>query len=159
MKLKVVAAEPRMFFPIVSWIIRLFQWTGYSHYAVVYNTFVIDSTVAGVVWKNVGDFSKKYKPIIFWDVEIPDDFDVFKWSATYSARPYPILQNIGAGLKYLQIIKHNPFGKDDRQLNCSELVAVLLRDAKQIDIGDSDQYDLVTLEKLLDKVGKRVSYT
>lgn len=159
MKVKIVAVEPKILFPVFSWLIRLFQWTKYSHYGVIVETYVIDSTIKGVVWKELKDFRKDYKLIYSWDLELPDGFDIFKWSARYSAKPYPILQNIGHGLKWIGVLKSNPFGKDEEHINCSELIALLIRDALEVDIGDSDEYDLVYTEGFLDSWGKRVSHS
>lgn len=152
----IIACRPKHKFPIFSWLIQIIQMMRYSHVAIQYEGWVLDSTIAGTVWKTEQEFGMKYKTVKKWSVESKVDRDIFFWSAKYSAKPYSIIQNIGLGLTFLGLLRRNPFGHDENHLNCSELTVLWIRDFLGIEIDDSDSYDLVKTEKLLDQVGKKL---
>lgn len=156
---EILAVSPKMSFPIFSWLVKLFQGTDYSHFAIKYGDWVLDSTISGTVWTSLSEFRKKYKLVKKWKFEIirGKQNNVFEWSAKYSAKPYSLLQNLGVGLKWIGLLKTNPFGNNESHLNCSELVALWVRDYLKVKIHDSDNYGLVETEELLDGEIKNAS--
>lgn len=156
-EIEILAVVPVMTFPIFSWLVRLFQGTKYSHYAISYNKWVLDSTISGTVWTELPKFRDKYKLVKKWKFQVDTEKNIFEWSAKYSAKPYSLLQNLGVGLKWMGVLKSNPFGKDEAHLNCSELIALWARDYLKIEIQDSDNYGLIETEELLDREIKNAS--
>ena len=148
----VVACKSKHPFPIFGWLIQIAQKKNYSHFAISDGTYVLDSTIKGVHWTKVEDFEKKYKITKTWTIPHVETEYMPKWSVKYSAMPYSLAQNLGYGLKLLKINVPNPFGKGEKSLNCSELVALFVRDFLNVSIMDSDEYDLIEVEKLLNSL-------
>lgn len=141
-----LAVKPkRHIFPVLSWLIRLFQRTTYSHNAIaVEGKTVIDITSKGMGIRDILDFSCDYVATED-DIKIhidstPEEF--MNWIKIYADRPYGFMQLVGLALKVLNVTKFNPFGKEDDRLICSELIILLLARYKGLDVKDSDEYDL-----------------
>lgn len=128
----------------------LVQKTKYSHIAIQIEEEVLDATIHGVNFTAVRDYRLKYQivkkvKIKTEDVDLPR---AYAWAWKYRRVEYSILQNIGLGLKHLKLIKSNPFGGDDRQIVCSELAILFMHSFSNLQIGDSDNYDLVLTEEI-----------
>jgi hypothetical protein len=151
---EILACRPKHKFPIFSWMVRIFQRTSYSHCAIKYDKWYLDSTIQGTVWRTEKEFLDKYEVTKTWSFCEHNKRDIFFWAARYSAKPYSLLQNFGLGLTFIGLLRRNPFGHDENHLNCSELIVLWLRDFLDIKIEDSDSYDLVKTEKLLNTLLK-----
>ena len=158
MAIKIIACKSKHPFPIFGWLIQWAQKKPYSHYVISDGEYVLDSTIKGVHWTKVEDFEKKYSGVKSWYFQHRDSEPLYKWSVKYSSAPYPMAQNIGYGFKLLGIKIPNPWGKGERSINCSELVALWVRDFLGIAIMDSDEYDLIEVEKLLDNQDEAIRY-
>lgn len=137
-------------FPILSWAIRFIQRTDYSHYAIQYNSWVLDATSKGVQYVPDYEYFNHYKTVNSFDVELNTTFiNFYEWICKYIDTKYGFFQIIGLLLKILKLTKVNPFGRDDKAIICNELVLLMLKDLRGLELGDSDNYDLVETEKII----------
>lgn len=155
---KILCVNPKNHpFPILSWLIRWVQNKPYSHMAIVNEpNKILDATMKGVVNNNTEDFLAHYNVIKTY--ELPDMpaqyYDLFK--QIFIGREYSIPQNIGFLLKAIGIHKRNVLGEGELKLVCSELAALWIVFTLDIELVDSDQYDLIETEKLCEKYGKLI---
>jgi hypothetical protein len=154
----VLACRSKHPFPVFGWLIEWVQNKNYSHYAIRAGDYVLDSSIKGVHWTKLEDFHKKYKIVKTWSFLNIDTYPMFYWSARYSSHPYSIIQNLGYGFKLLGLSIPNPWGNEEKNLNCSELVALWTRDFVHVAIKDSDEYDLIEVEKLLNNLGDAIKW-
>lgn len=151
MKVKVICCNPiYLKLPVLSWLIRFFQ-DDYSHLALEFDGFVLDATGKDVrVYSAERYFSKRYKKVREYEIEIDDNFYGFMmWSRSYLNRTYGYFQIIGLFLIILGLIKKNPFGGDYNNLICNEIVLAFLVHYKGLQIEDPDDYDLVSTELIV----------
>lgn len=142
---EILACSPKYSkLPILSWTIKYFQKTNYSHLAIYSNGLVVDSTGKDTrIWA-YHDFTKRYKveERVELDARITDR-EFLWWSVRYLNREYGYIQLLGLFLMMIGLRKNNYKNMSDRRLICSELVVLFLRDMYHVDISDSDDYDLV----------------
>lgn len=146
--------RPNTSFPLFSWIIRIVQKTKYSHQAIQVGDTIFDATIHGVNSFGISEYRKKYQLIkkIKLKHDLRMEGDVYSWIWKYRHVKYSIAQNIGLGLRYLKVIKSNPFGSDSHQIVCSELAILFMDMFCSIDIEDSDNYDLVRVEEIAEGI-------
>lgn len=139
-------------YPIFSDLIKFFQRKNYSHFASTWGdyNFVMDATSKGVKLTKDEDFFKWYEIKKMWVLELNIPQDIFdSWLNKQLGKKYAFIQNVSYVFKHFWL----NLGKDEKRVNCSELQALLLQ-LGGIDIGDSDKYDLVELEILLNRLTK-----
>lgn len=151
----IVAVKPKNHpFPLFSWLIRLIQKTDYSHYAIIPEhdqNSVVDSRIDGVKVRDRKEFFEHYTVLKSWHVKSMHKSKWDAWLGVHLGKKYSMWQNIGFALRFLGIVKSNPFGKGDRELVCSELIAVYLAAVYTLFIF-SDDFDLNRTELLLNDV-------
>lgn len=155
MKIHLLACKPKNHpFPILSWAIRWFQKTGYSHMGIKHGNYVLDATGKDVRVNASWDFLNRYEVVEQIDIDIDVNFEQFvNWSLLFVNRRYGFFQLIGIALQYFKLAKKNWFGREETNLICSELVILLLRDFKGLEVEDSDDYDLNSTWELAKKYG------
>lgn len=154
MKVKVHQCSPiYLKFPIASWLIKWIQKTNYSHYAIQFNSVIIDATGHDVLPHTPYSFFKRYRVEKTFILEVEDlNFEqAIYWALPYLKRKYGFLQVFGLMLMSLGLIKNNPWGKNSEHLICNELIVLFISAYKDFQSDDSDNYDLNKTEKLLQK--------
>ena len=136
-KLIVGFSRPKAFFEPFSWLIRLVQWTSYSH---AYVRFYLESTnqwivlqasglkVNMVTWEHFRQIEVIAKEFEF-DITDRKNSKIISWSFNKLVLPYNLLSVFGIGLillfKTFGIKIGNPFsGKGS--LFCSELADIVV---------------------------------
>jgi hypothetical protein len=131
-------------FPILSWLIRLIEWTPYSHVRLTWiNTtgrkVVYEASGASV--KFIGTLSqekKKVKILDSYEIDITREEyrKLIDLCMKYADISYGLLQLLGIGLSYLPWFDKNIFSDGRRSQVCSELVGEILESVKNIDIKE-----------------------
>lgn len=156
MKLTIFYVKPRSHpFPILSWLIRLTQGTKYSHTAseCEYASGVLDARSDGINLTPASEFFDHYKVVDTKEIVLNVTREEWVlWLHAQSHKEYAYWQNVGHLLKSLGRKGLNPWGKENTKLNCSELQALQISLDPRFAIGDSDEYDLLTLDDLIKKV-------
>lgn len=146
----VIQCKPKGFKPL-SWLIRLVQWTNYSHYAIELNdedgyAFFVHSTS-----NNMAPIAPEF---FFSHYEVTKEFEigvsypenvVRRWLSSMYGTPYAVLQILGIKLR----IKRLGFGAD--KMICNELILRFLNRFSGANIKDIDILDLNQTEKQLIK--------
>lgn len=172
MKLKYYKARPANHpFPIIAWLIMIFQGenpfksSSTSHRALGYDfmdcEYVIDSTGGyGVKDQCMGEFLEKYKIIETIEFEMNITIgDFCQWIASQNGKKYDRLQVFGLLLKIIGFISFNKIGKNYKKLTCNELILNFVETYLQIPVGDSDNWDMLMVDYLVNeiKAGKYVA--
>jgi len=159
-----------MTFPIIGWLIMLAQgmkpWNkdANSHRALQYSImgstqWVLDSTGSdGVRESWLIGFESHYKIVerIEFDLDI-DKNKFVTWVSRQSGKKYDYLDVIGDLLRVLNIISFNKIGRNYKRLTCNEVFISFCQDILNIDLGDPDQYDLLSTDEIARKL-KRGDY-
>jgi hypothetical protein len=140
-----------MIFPIVGWGIQLVEDTPFSHYAIQFGGFVIDSSSKGVRVANVLDFYSRYhvqsqKRV---EIEIVSYYEIFDWIQPFLLQHYGYFQNFAILLKRLRLTE-KVFANSG--MTCSELVARFLTKFKPEFYIDSVNTGLIELEEALERI-------
>ena len=153
MKVQLLSCKPKNHpFPILSWAIRWFQKTSYSHNAIKYGNYIIDASGKDVRISASWEFLTRYEIVEEISIEIDSNFEQFvNWTLLFVNKKYGFFQLVGIALQYFRLAKRNWFGNEERNLICSELIILLLRDFKGLKVKDSDDYDLNSTWKLAKK--------
>lgn len=147
-------------FNIGALTIKLFQSTDFSHYAIEYlaetgTPRVFESNVP--VSKNtpLREYLTHYtiKRSYRFDLNISRREFLMAIERLEGIK-YSMRQNIGLGLMSMGLIKKNPWGSDQKLLNCNEAVLIIMKRFLGISISDSDQYDLVATHNILEGLKK-----
>ena len=148
-------------FNLFAILIKLFQKTNYSHYAMSYisetgKTIFLESTFLGGVRRIREDkFLEKN--------EIKKTFVVNKkierisfivFTQAYEGNSYGKFQIIGLLAKLFNIVKFNPFGKGAKRIICNELVILFLNWFNFTTIKRTDSLDLNDTQKIILEVLK-----
>lgn len=137
-KIKIVFTRPDKSyqpFPIFSWLIRLVEWTKYSHVAIIFKSNSLDRELvyqaSGLKVHFIGGkmFRNQVEILHSYDINISDKQykKTLQSSVDKIQKPYGIKQMFG----YLWVILarkfgksvNNPFKDGDYSYVCSELVA------------------------------------
>lgn len=140
-------------------LIKLFQKTNYSHYAIKVainptKVYYYDSTLSGGVRRrDAKEFLKhnRVTKVIPYSKKI----SYVMWSnfiGKHIGKSYGTLQIVGLLLMIMKVIKSNPFGKGKKRLICNELIVLMLNHFNGTNIKDTDSLDLNDTEKILKKV-------
>ena len=141
MKLKIGFSKPKKLFPILSWLIRLFEWTPYSHVFVRWHSLGAD---ADIVYQAGGTsvnfmagriFDSKAETVYEYEIEV--DRETYKkllhYCMTNAGVDYGIKQVFGIALVKLFRLKKNPFADGKKSQVCSELAGNII---ENLDMGD-----------------------
>lgn len=161
MKITIIQAYTKKKFPsnVAALLIRYFQKTDYSHYAIKVidpSTDVAtyyDSTGHGTRKRTHEEFFKDY--YIVREFNVPKTISYVDWLefwARHANKGYGFKQVAGLLLKIFHIVKHNPFGAGAKRIICNELVILLLNYLGYTAIKDTDSLDLNDTDRLLFKV-------
>jgi len=154
-----------MKYPIVAWLIMLFQGmnpfdkNATSHRAMRYTfnnrTFVIDATKKyGVRDISEGDFLQEYT--IVEHIYIPyqvEDNRFFAWLDELKEKKYDSLQLLGLFLKLVGLLTFNTIGHNFKKLTCNEVFLNWAETFLKLAVGDSDNWDLLMTDVLASEVG------
>jgi len=150
-------------FPIMSWLIRLFQgWTPYSQ---AYVRWYREKYEQGLVYEASGSevkflskeiFDKKAEPVEEYELEISSEqkFKLVKFCMENAGVKYAAMENLGiAFVKIMRLFGKevsNPFGKGRKRQKCSELVITA---AEHLDIlhtkEDLDKLDVKDVRNMI----------
>lgn len=118
-------------FAIISWLIRLYQKTSYSHifFKVIHkplfgvDTILHSNGASGVSYYSETVFLEKNKYTDMFELEISEDIyrEIRAMCHQHLGRKYGFLQNIGILLVDIGIFKRNPWQKG---FNCSEIAFI-----------------------------------
>ncbi len=133
---------------IVGSIIKLFQRTNYSHYAIGFQShtgefLVLDATSKNVATRHVHYYLEHYKIIDTYTVDIAFSYDDFcQWYEQLLGESYGFLQLIGI------LIRSKSLGKG---IVCNELVLRMLRRFTTFEDDNLDIRDLNYTSQIIDK--------
>lgn len=157
MKVYVDFTRPDKPFQPLSWVIRKFQRTEYSHVRIRWTNTVGQQLIfeaSGRKIKLIGEKAlylyptkivKNYK-IELTKHEYRQLIKLFK----YSSLDYGIIQLLGIPLVYVFNLKKNPFAKGKKSQVCSELIGIFFKEVKDWDFGlDLDTAGPKQIEKAL----------
>lgn len=152
----------------VSWLIKLFEGTPYSHAYLKFRseslerTLVYEATGKGIFFKSVQEFDSRSTVIAEYELEIHPDQKkrLMQFCIDSSGKHYSQLQICSIFLKKslekIGIKISNLFPNADKEFICSELAAKCL---ELIDYKAADDLDLITpkeLKEYVEKVGKQI---
>lgn len=165
MLLTVGFSKPKgKFLPVFSWLIRLVEWTKYSHVYVSWETsygvtVVYEASGTTVKFMNAALHAKQAETIDSFKLEISDQakYNLIKFCLENVGRPYGAKQIVGiAYVKLARLFRcnvKNPFKDGHYTQVCSELVGYVLRDVlgKDLDLdleaaGPRDIYEYLNKE-------------
>lgn len=143
MKIKIGFSKPKNHpFPLLSWIIRLVQWTPFSH---VYLSWVTNHGIEVVCeagWSGVRLINKKYfdednETIKSFTFLITNGMyeKLMKFTTSILGTDYGYLQLVGIGLHRLFRLRKNPFSDGKTSQVCSELVFYFLEEVLTLETG------------------------
>jgi hypothetical protein len=120
------------FFPVISWIIRLYQGTEYSHAYLKFDsaslnrTLVYEAVGGGVRFVGSNLWKHKAEEVKQFQIQITDDqfIHIMQYCVDTAGVSYGSIQNVGVILATIFKMKNNPFKKGK---NCSEVVAEILQ--------------------------------
>ena len=131
-------------YPLLSWFIRAFEQTPYSHVRLTW----VNSTNRKVVYEASG-MSVKFMGTIAQEdhkVVVCDSYEIditreeyralIDLCMEYAGISYGIMQLVGMGLTYLPWIEKNPYSDGRKSQVCSELVGAFLERVKKVDVAE-----------------------
>ena len=148
-------------FNLFAILIRFFQKTSYSHYALSYvsetgRTIFFESTFLGGVRRIKEDkfYEKNEVKKVFLVKKDIKRIDFLVFMQTYEGNSYGTFQILGLLAKILSIVKFNPFGKGAKRIICNELVLLFLNWFNFTTIKETDSLDLNDTNRILLEVLK-----
>lgn len=160
MKISYLKCRPKINFPIIAWIIMLFQGmnpfkkSSNSHRALSYfdgfQWWVIDVTGSNPVEKKeLYLFMRKYSIIESIEFKIDIGLNTIEnWYQSIKGVKYDHSQILGLSLKLLNIISFNCYGKNYKKMICSEVFINFCENILDLRLGDSDNYDLLETDRV-----------
>lgn len=146
-----IEATTKRGFNLISRLIQKVQGTEYSHFGIIVKGFVLEANHKGTTLSRLEDFRKVNKTLKYWEFDIDVYPEVFyEWVASILGTKYGYVQNVGYLLMAMKLLESNPFGRNSNRIVCSEVVALFANKFLGADIEDSDQYDLIKTEALLE---------
>ena len=157
MKVSIIQCESKNKFPFNAFalLIKKFQKTNYSHYALFYvnetgSITVCDSTAYGVRRMPEKKFLKKYHIRKTFRCKKDVERGMFlSWFEKHEGKSYGFRQILGLALKIFHLVKTNPFGKGSKRIICNELIVLFLNRFYGANVKDTDSLDLVETQQLL----------
>lgn len=119
-----------MLFPVISWGIRLYMRTPYSH---AYMKFHSDSLDRDIVYESVGHgvrfvgskfWNKHAESVCEYQVQITDESykRLMQFCIDNAGKEYSVWQNVGVVAADILNLKTNPFSTGIEETNCAEEV-------------------------------------
>lgn len=165
MKFSYLKARSRHPFPIIAWLIMVFQgekpWekSSTSHRALKYwigeTEWVVDSTGAKGVKDQVLDptFTDKYFIVDEMEFELDIDPGEFcDWIDSIIGRKYDRLGIFGLALKILGFVSFNTIGHNYRRLSCNEVMVHFMEKFRDLKVVDSDNWDLNMTDQMMERM-------
>jgi len=148
MKIKIGFSKPKgKFFPIFSWLIRLVEWTRYSHVYLQWDSEFAESKITyhaaghSVHFLGIKKFNQTVEEMCTFEVEITKEQykNLLHYCFENSGTDYGIKQIIGIGwvkvMKFFGKNVKNPFSDGEKSQVCSELVGHVLSKVLEYDVG------------------------
>lgn len=131
MKIKIVFTKPKnKILPIGSYLIRLYQKTGYSHVALIFQTsrgkkLVYEAVGSGIRYISKNKWLENVIVVESFELEISAEnyIQIIDYCIENAGYDYGFMQNIGIAVAEIFNLKKNPFKKGK---NCSEVLAEVL---------------------------------
>jgi len=150
-----------VFFPIFSWVIRLFERTEYSHVYVRWHSkgagvdvcYEASGNEVKFICKNV--FDARIIPIKEYEIEITNEQyrKLLHFCMSNAGQHYGVKQVFGILLVKLFRLKKNPFSDGRASWVCSELAGQILKDVLDKDTGlDLDIAGPKAIDKFLQEL-------
>ena len=158
---KVYLTTPKKF-SILSKTIRWIQGVNFSHCAIATETdLVVEASTHGVRMITLKSFLERVDIQQTYVISIDTTWTkVFDWFSEILGTRYGFWQVLGLLLISLKIMRTNIFGRGTKRLVCSEVVILFLARFAGYTLKNSDDYDLIKIEKVLNVYGvKYVSNT
>lgn len=144
--MKVGLSRPRGFAPL-SYLIRLFLGTSYSHTYVEIDEVIYHATGRGVVKADKNKFLKKNKVVKEYEFNV-DKVEVLLICLLYVGKKYGYLTLLGILLKEMFGIK---IGNDDNKtFICSEFVGMILEIVFDVELGDQNYFTPKDIEEKIE---------
>lgn len=120
------------FFPIFSWIIRLYEKTPYSHVFIrlhmeeINREVVFEAVGPHVRMVTVSEWQSKAEEVASFSLDISHSnyISILQYCIDHQAEGYGIMQNVGVIIADLFNLKHNLFTTG---MNCSEFIYNILK--------------------------------
>ena len=151
MKVQILQCKTKKWMP-VSWLIRVFQKTPYSHYAIGYTShtgayMVLDATSKNTAIRSSKIFLSHYKIVNEYTIDLHVKYEFFcKWYE----------QLLGTGYGYMQLLgillKNKRLGEG---IICNELVLRLINRFTKYSDNDIDIRDLNYTDKVVRELAEK----
>lgn len=170
-KVQVLKCRPKMKYPILAWLIMLFQgmkpWDrkSWSHMAIKYlgsYSFqrVSDASGKTLRSRDIDKFLKEYEIVGAYTVEVNVKAGHFEsWVQGMEGIKYDYQQLFGIALRILGFLSVNTMGKDYKRMTCNEFIMKMYDRFGRLGevIGDPDNYDLLKTEEFV-KANLRIGF-
>lgn len=153
-------------FPIFSWLIRLIEWTPYSHCYIRWGSewlerdVVYEASGTMVHFKEGKRFDDKVEVVHLFEIECSSDTrkKVIQKAMDFSGAPYGLKQVAGILLvkmaRWIGCDLKNPFSDGNKTWVCSEIVAEIL---EELGVEFSVSKDNVTPRDLFEGLNSKLS--
>lgn len=129
-------SNPKMKYPLVSWLIKWFEKTPFSHTYVRFwwNEFQMDtiyhSSAYNIHFMNAEFFEAKHQPYEEYIIQVsePKFAEIIRYSLKNAGRPYAWVELVGAGIARIFGWKNNPFADGVKTQMCTEIVGRILEE-------------------------------
>ena len=169
MKFAYIKARSKHPFPIIAWLIMIFQgekpWdkNATSHRALGYwvgETFWIVDSTGG---KGFHDqlfhpvFNRKYWIVDQMDFEMDiDPNDFVEWVEENEGKKYDRLHVFGLALKLLGLVSFNTLGRNFKRLTCNEVMVHFMVHFGKLKVKDPDNWDLNMTDQMMERMVNHV---
>lgn len=166
MRVYVVKSRSRKFFPFIAWLIMIFQGMNpfkresYSHLSIMFvsstgNNIMLDATGHSVRVRTYESWARDNKAVGGCELDIDCEFNTFLlWVESVLGIEYSKIGIVGLLMRSIGLFSTNKIGSNYKKMICSELVVNLIDSFYDLEIGDSDNYDLIMSWELAQSVGR-----
>jgi len=164
MKVTYLKCRPTLKFPILAWLIMIFQGQNpfnkksSSHRAVQFGpNSIIDCTGGkGVKVNTECNFLDKYTIVDTIDFNLDStQSDLWHWVETIENKPYDYLDIFGDLLRRMfNFFSFKKIGKNWDRLTCNEVALSFAKRFYNVCIGDPDVWDLILTDKLMKEISE-----
>lgn len=146
-------------FNIGALLIRFFQKTNFSHYALMLvqpsgRVTYFDSTSMGVRESAPWQYRKHYEIIDAKQIATTSYNEFEEFFDKHRGKTYGFGQLVGLLLKLLKVVTKNPFGKGSKYIICNELVILYTNHRGFTTIKDTDSLDLNDTTLIINELSK-----
>jgi hypothetical protein len=164
MKFYILECYSKSKFPILGWLIQLFQgFINFHHYALLVKAndgklYTYDASGRTLHRESYSNFSLKYHFVAIYEIPyVIDQKSFFRWIFPLEGTVYGNSQILGLFLMFLNIYKKNPYPNGLHKLICNEFILTVLDTFGILSVPNIEDYDLVRTHKLLNLHFKRVT--